>query len=671
MPRAATFFLALASVIISYFPSAAEEPAIVGGRVHNLKVLSDKVDDVTTAENILRSFCRPGMSDAERARALWIAAVRYRHQTTPPNEDLAADWEAHDPVKLFNVYGYCMCCCSSAVIESLNRLDGRQARGRILNGHSVPEVSYDGAWHMYDASLLTWFPKPETGVAASVDEIAGAVADWYARNPGYRGNGAKLDELMRSDQWMGWKKGPPLLAHCPYYTLGWFPARTHGWNATMFEYDRKPEIYEYGYHVGHRALFSLRPGERFVREAGNRGLHVNMKQDPNWDGLRGKAPEADLVYVKEFFPGYNGGVVGNGYHRYAPDLAAGGLAAGAEVYENWATGQSPALHPRSTNRPAVAVIPLTSPYVYLGGHLTIKAVRQAAADRVSISISTNNARTFAPIWTADKLGPAEAVIDLKDRIFRRYAYWLKVEITGASPTSAGLDALAVANDIQHAPRTLPWLGKGANRITVAADQDPTVATRAFTGRITPDARFSRNESTFSLGVTFDNLKVEDGSCWWQGGTGTMTVPVETPGEIIALRASTQIRARDGKDLIRILLSGDDGRTWRESARIAGPTPGRTEYFSLKGMPVGVKKILVRYELSGNNTAGILSFRIDADYKDPAAGRTFQPFQIVYRWKEDGQTKQNTTRIARLPFRYAIETGAVPEMVSVSHEMPGR
>src|SRR4051812_6735380 len=52
----------------------------LGSRLNNLKVLSDKVDDVTTLENVLRSFVRPGMTDQERARALWAAAVRYRHQ---------------------------------------------------------------------------------------------------------------------------------------------------------------------------------------------------------------------------------------------------------------------------------------------------------------------------------------------------------------------------------------------------------------------------------------------------------------------------------------------------------------------------------------------------------------------------------------------------------------
>ncbi len=228
-----------------------------GGRINQLKVLSDKIDDVTSVENIVKSFVKPGMSDQKRAEAIWRAVVKYRYQTTPPNEYLAGDWEAHDPVKIFNVYGYCMCCCCSALVEALNREDGRSARGRILNNHSVPEVWYKNGWHMFDSSLINFFPRPSDGVAAAVDEISAAVSDWYAQHPGYQRNGAKLVDLMRKDGWWGWKsEGPALLANCPFYRAGFFPARTHGWDGTMVEYDRKSEVYEYGYQVGHRALFS-------------------------------------------------------------------------------------------------------------------------------------------------------------------------------------------------------------------------------------------------------------------------------------------------------------------------------------------------------------------------------------------------------------------------------
>lgn len=660
--------LLLGAVAGLFNPARADEPA---GRVHNLKILSDKIDDVTTVDNLRKSFVKPGMSDAERSRALWTAAVKYRHQAPPPNEFLAADWEAHDPVKLFNVYGYCMCCCSSAVLEALNRLDGRTARGRILNNHSVPEVFYGGGWHMFDASLLTYFPKPDGRVAA-VDDIAQALADWYAEHPEYHKNQAQLRKLMRSGQWSGWKtQGPGLLAGCPFYEAGMFPARTHGWNDTMWEYDRKCGVYEYGYHVGHRALFSLRPGESFVREAGNRGLHVNMDFQPEGPALTKKAPEGDLVYLKQFLPGYRGGVVANGYHRYAADLAAGGLAGGAEVYDNVTAGKSPALHLKEGGKPGVIVVPLESPYVYLGGRLKLSAVRRSVDAQVVVSLSTNNGRTFTQLWKADRLGSQDATLDLKDRIFRRYAYWLRIGLTAPTPDGAGLEALSVENDIQHAPRTLPWLDQGANSITIAADRDPALATRTIACRITSDAAFNKNETTGTMGATFENLDVVDGACWWKHGVGTMTIPVEVPGELVSLGFSTQFRARGERDLVRALLSCDGGTTWQEMAAMPGPTPGRTDYHRHTLIPAGTRRALLRYELTGNNTIGILSFRIDADYRDPRAGGAMRPFDVVYHWTENGLAKTKRQRVDRLPSTFQLEAGRNPELVSVSCEVPAR
>jgi hypothetical protein len=662
----------MASALIFGLSAAvrAGDVASTRGRVNNLKVLSDKVDDVTTVENIVRSFAKPGMTDQDRSEALWKAVVKYRHQTAPPNEFLAGDWEAHDPVKIFNVYGYCMCCCTTALIEALNRADGREARGRILTGHSVPEVRYGDGWHMFDASLITVFPKPGNGSYASVDEIGSAIKTWYEQNPEYRGNPAKVNELMRSDGWMGWKsKGPGLLASCPYYRAGFFPARTHGWNNTMSEYDRESAVYEYGYHVGHRALFSLRPGESLVREAGNRGLHINMDRTPKWDMLSAKAPQHDLVYVNEFFPGYKGGVVGNGVHRYAPNLAAGDLALGAEVHENLAAGGSPALHLKASGRPGLAVIELASPYVYLGGRLHVKALRQSAADKVSIAISTNNGRDYVPLWTAESNGTSEATVDLKKAIFRRYAYWLKIEITASSPQSAGLESLAVENDIQHAPRTLPMLGQGKNTITVAADTNPVIASRAIACKITPNTGSAENESTGSMGITFENLDVKDGACWWKGGIAAMTVPVEVPGDLVALRFCAAVRARGARDVVKMLVSSDGGATYTEAGRIVGPTQGKTGSFVYDTWPKGTHKALLRMEMTGDNTIGVQSFRVDADYRDPLAAPAVQPFEVVHRWTENGRERSHSQPIKALPTEYTIDVAAEPDLTAVSYTMP--
>jgi hypothetical protein len=647
-----------------------------GARVNNLKVLSDKGDDVTTAENIVRSFAKPGMSEAERSRALWTAVVKYRHQAPPPHEYLAADWEAHDPVKIFNVYGYCMCCCSSAMIASLNRIDGREVRGRILNGHSVPEVRHGDAWHMFDASLISLFPRPADGSLASVDEISADILGWYAAHPGTKGNQAKIMELMRKDGWMGWKGGPPLLAASPFYRQGYLPAGTHGWDATMTEYARNPcEVYDYGYQVGHRALFSLRPGESLVREAGNRGLHVDRAETPDFELLKSRAPEGDLKYLKEFFPGYNGGVIGNGVHRYVPDLAGGGLAAGSEVYENLTSGQpgGPALRPEKPGKPGVAVIPMSSPYVYLGGRLRVVAVRRTEADRVSLSISTNNGRSFTPLWNAPTSGAEgqASVVELPPQVLRRYAYWLEVEISAATPGGAGLNALVLENDVQHAPRSLPRLARGTTTITVAADSDPTITTRSIVCRITGDPKFDKNETSSTMGLTFDNLRVDDGSCWWTGGTGVMTVPVTTPGDLVALRMSLQFRARDAKDVIRIRASTDGGTSWRDLATVTGPTPGMTRLFQFGDWPATTRSALLQFELTGRNTTGIFSLRIDADYRDPLAAAAPKPFRVVHRWLESGRPKEHVQVITALPSHYTIDAAEDPELVSVGFEMPAR
>jgi hypothetical protein len=639
-----------------------------GARVNQLKVLSDKIDDVTTVENIVKSFVKPRMSDEERAKALWRAVVKYRHQAAPPNEHLAGDWEAHDPVKLFNVYGYCMCCCASALIEALNREDGRDARGRILEGHSVAEVRYRDGWHMFDGALIAYFPRPQDGVAASVDEISASVQDWYAAHPGYQKNPARLLDLMRKDGWSGWRAhGPALLAGCPYYRAGYLPAGTHGWDATMIEYDRKCEIYEYGYDVGHRALFSLRPGESFVREAGNRGLHVNRDVDPGWDGLTARAPENDLVYLKEFFPAYKGGVAASGVHRYAPDLATGELALGSEIFDNLVAGGTPALRVKASGRPGACVIPMVSPYVYLGGRVRLKAAGHSAADRLTVSISTNNGRSFAPIGAQAVERPSEVTIDLTDRILRRYAYWLRNELSGA----AGLSALEVTSDFQHAPRTLPWLGRGRNTITVAADGDPTIATRSIACRITRDTSFTRNETTGSMGVVFENVDLSDDACWWKGGTGTMTVPIELPGDLVSLEFSAQIRARSENDRVRASTSTDNGRSWRQVADMAGPTQGRTEHHRVTSWPRGVRAVLLRFEMTGDNTAGVQHFRVDADYRDPMAARAIRPFRVVHRWTEGGTERSHTETISRLPATYTIETLIEPALTSVAYAMSGQ
>jgi hypothetical protein len=313
---------------------------------------------------------------------------------------------------------------------------------------------------------------------------------------------------------------------------------------------------------------------------------------------------------------------------------------------------------------------MISPYVDLAGRVRLKTVRPTAADRVTLALSTDNGRRFHPLWSAP-VGSHETTVDLGEAILRRYAYWVKLEIESATPGNggAGVDTLAIESDFQHAPRTLPWLGRGRNTITVAADDDPTIATRSIACRITSDTAFDKNETTDTMGIVFDNLDVRDGSCWWKNGVGTMSVPITLPGDLVTLRWSAQARARGPRDIIRMRASGDQGQTWRDLGTIQGPTPGTTRAFRAGEWPAGTRELLFRFELSGTNTIGLLSFRIDADYRDPLARSGFMPFQVVHRWNEEGRPREHVERLTALPMTYTIETAAQPEMISVSAECP--
>jgi len=77
---------------------------------------------------------------------------------------------------------------------------------------------------------------------------------------------------------------------------------------------------------------------------------------------------------------------------------------------------------------------------------------------------------------------------------------------------------------------------------------------------------------------------------------------------------------------------------------------------------------MRYEMTGNNTVGVLSFRVDADDRDPTAAG-FRPVEVVDRWREGRDEKERREVVDRLPHEYQITTAAEPEMLSVEYRMP--
>lgn len=594
--------------------TAPLDPAKVGVVCH-VKVVSDKVPDMTNVDTWKKQWIKDGMTDEQKAMAVWKTVRTFQHQEAPPVEFLHNEDAVQDPFKIFNVYGYSLCSIASCDILCLARNAGLQARGRIINSHSVPEVYWDGAWHLLDSSLMCYFPKAD-GKLASVDEIIAGIKEWYEKNPGYKGNGDKLGQFMRGG---GWKKGPEVLSRCPSYDdNGWLEAATHGWYSTMQEYDGSQSgLYEYGYSQGYEVNIRLRAGERLTRNWSNKGLHVNM--------MGGGGP-----------PGCITGKTGQDALRYTPkdgDLAPGRVGNGTLEYD------VPTALLQAAAKDGSFTVRMPSSYVYLSGKATFKA-----AGPVTVQFSDNNGLDWKPVEVKG------TEIDLTPLVFRRYDY--RLQFKGA------LSALRIEHDVQQSQRALPALDKGKNTLTFSAGApESTITVEGSTN--------DGSKGKQLLSTDFHPEKTGmDG--WWMQGKGDLTYTIATPGDLTRVRFGSHYRIRDAKDYIDYQVSYDGGKTWKTVEKVTGPTAGHCHYVTAGDAPPGVREVKVRYSGTSRNTTGFLNLRIDADYREPLGG--FRPVKVTYHWEEDGKAKEQVFVAKKPEETWTITCGAKPVMKSIVMEL---
>ena len=632
-------------------PAGVGAPAPSGpqpGVVSFVQVTSDRVDDVSSLEAWRRAFIHDGMSDADKAQAVWRSVVAFRHQDEPPREFLEDSGHVHDPIKLFNVYGYSQCDCASAAVAALGRAAGLTVRGRSLTDHSVPEVSFAGAWHMLDGAYVAQFPKPD-GSPASVDELVANVSDWLGAHTGFDGSQSALAAYAVNP---GWRTGPSLLAASPYFSPdGLLPTRLPGWTTMMMDYDwPSPEI-EFGFTLGYRVNVQLRAGERLVRNWSNQGHHINEDLGLACDTLTevpgGAGPMGYSTAYGDLAPGR----VGNGTHEYEVPLANGQYRDGALLVDNLAdaaAGDSgPHVRVGDASRPGVLVERMVSSYVALGGALDLVA-QVPDGGAVAISFSRNHGVDWTPIATVRSSGAT--TIDLSPWVRRQYDYRLRFVLTGAG---TGLDRLHVVDTIQYSQRALPALAVGDNLIDVALG--PNEGTITLAASLDPTETHNRVFGEYHPIVD----GVADVPLHPTGATGSITFPVATPGPMTRLRFGMFYRARSAGDAWQYQVSFDGGATFHTVASAAGPTAGDEKFVSDEDIPAGVSSALVRFVGAQSDTLDLFSFRIDADYSEPKGG--VAPIAVTYTWQENGVARSDTHVIAQSNQQYGIHCDNPPQL----------
>jgi len=127
--------------------------------------LSNGRNNFRNVEEIVSSATTPGMTDAERAFALWFQEIRYRHHSGGDNNELG------DPVKVFNVYGYNTCGNDSIALATLWRTAGLKVAPARALGHCISQAFYGNRWHFYDGDMHSVYLLRDNETVAGEQDI--------------------------------------------------------------------------------------------------------------------------------------------------------------------------------------------------------------------------------------------------------------------------------------------------------------------------------------------------------------------------------------------------------------------------------------------------------------------------------------------------------------------
>ena len=170
--------VALVVILLLISPPAAAQ-------VCNLKVVTDASPDYTDMGSMIHSITSNWEKPEDKCWALWYWSHIARRQTAPM---ILHGRELTDPIRQFNDYGYAMCSTVSGINCATWGAMGLDVRFWDISLHTVPEVFYDGRWHMYDSSLSAIYTLCDGTTIAGVEDIGaeGACpASGGRREPGH------------------------------------------------------------------------------------------------------------------------------------------------------------------------------------------------------------------------------------------------------------------------------------------------------------------------------------------------------------------------------------------------------------------------------------------------------------------------------------------------------
>ncbi len=591
-------------------------------QVNNLKIVTDASPDYSDIDSLIHSTTAKWDKTEDKLRALFYWTHIARRQTAPM---IVHGTALTDPIRQFNDYGFTMCSTISGINCSLWHAMGLPVKYWDISNHTVPEVFYEGRWHMYDNSMSALYTLCDGKTIAGVEDIGkeGACA----------ASGGKIE------------KGHVALYHCLNATspngflTGADTIRPLDEEARCFNPNGlKYRSYYYDWDRGHRYILNLHEGEVYTR------FYKSLGETPEYFVPNGgKDPEKAGDFKLR----------GNGVRTFVPDLAH--IDKIAHQFSNMrfdANGVAP-----QGNGEVVFKIEGANVITNLKIDATFSQPNNSA-----LFISTTNGLQ----WQEVGKNQTDLKLNLTEEVSGAYEILVKVSLSGQTV----LKRLSFETTTMINAKTQPQLNIGKNTIYIGAGEqtDSTV--------FWPELQ---NERAKPLIVEQKNVVFAKENPGYQGTLyaekeneeAYVVFKMDAPRDITKLTYGGRLYNRAPKSQIDFLHSFDGGKTWLKTyslTEIKQPWDV-IHYETVSDIPNGMRSVLIKYRLhsseAGKSACSIYAVRMEANYKP--ANTTFKPLEVTFNWSERQDDyslieRSHTQLVSNLPFQYNINVGGADHPV---------
>jgi hypothetical protein len=447
------FVLTLVAAVLIVFGSPGLRAQVYSPQITKVGQV-DTSNMKSLVEGIYRQY--DAKTPREKAEAIWRFYLTDGRFVKPGMFYHIPGWayeepvgQVLDPMKLLNSYGYGLCYQDGPLMAATYDAGGfKHSRVWFLTGHTVAEVYYDGAYHMFDSDELGYNP-----IGSGPLKLRDVASVWQLEH-----DGSIITKNVTG----------PTTSNPKTVDYPWYPADVRAGDmkdlSELYTSINDNYLYAYRRYPEARTMdFVLRPGERMIRYY--------------------RPTPAGTFYLPYTYDGKD--------WKILPDFAQFSLppAAGPRSEKDartWATGK---IEYRPTDisanltrkdDDATYTFSMPSPYVIIDAHFSVQAVLPTAQDKLTAATSIDGGRSWTEsgslagpftgpwdIHAADLLGAQGH----RTAVSGTYGYLVRFSLHGAANQVPALQNVFLTTIFQLNPRTIPALTPGENQFEYRAGKD--------------------------------------------------------------------------------------------------------------------------------------------------------------------------------------------------------